>query len=180
MIRRGSNRSARRWIRLEDDSEGLGLSSHSVAKNTNAPFGALLICGGESGIGSGRALPLTASTARSEPAPERSRASPDAASFPNPLARGFSSHSVSTNTNAPAGALFVCGGESGIRTHDTLLTYTHFPGVRLRPLGHLSVATDSTRRAATRCVASDDCAHPSAAAREDERARKRAHRTMGP
>src|SRR5512137_2611213 len=30
------------------------------------------------------------------------------------------------------------GGESGIRTHDGLLTHTHFPGVRLRPLGHLS------------------------------------------
>ena len=29
-------------------------------------------------------------------------------------------------------------GESGIRTHDTLLEYTHFPGVRLQPLGHLS------------------------------------------
>ena len=31
------------------------------------------------------------------------------------------------------------GGEEGIRTLDTLLTYTHFPGVRLQPLGHLSV-----------------------------------------
>lgn len=30
------------------------------------------------------------------------------------------------------------GGEGGIRTLDTLLTYTHFPGVRLQPLGHLS------------------------------------------
>ena len=30
------------------------------------------------------------------------------------------------------------GGESGIRTRDTLLEYTHFPGVRLKPLGHLS------------------------------------------
>src|SRR5512147_1390927 len=30
------------------------------------------------------------------------------------------------------------GGESGIRTHDTLLTYTRFPSVRLKPLGHLS------------------------------------------
>ena len=32
------------------------------------------------------------------------------------------------------------GGEGGIRTLDTLLTYTHFPGVRLQPLGHLSFA----------------------------------------
>src|SRR5690606_16875012 len=38
----------------------------------------------------------------------------------------------------PAGA--ETGGGSGIRTHDTLLTYTHFPGVRLRPLGHPSGA----------------------------------------
>ena len=30
-------------------------------------------------------------------------------------------------------------GESGIRTHGTLLEYTHFPGVLLRPLGHLSL-----------------------------------------
>ena len=33
---------------------------------------------------------------------------------------------------------FVVGGERGIRTLDTLLTYTHFPGVLLQPLGHLS------------------------------------------
>ena len=29
--------------------------------------------------------------------------------------------------------------EEGIRTLDTLLAYTHFPGVRLRPLGQLSI-----------------------------------------
>nr|AOE13184.1 hypothetical protein [uncultured bacterium] len=31
--------------------------------------------------------------------------------------------------------------EEGIRTLDTLVAYTHFPGVRLRPLGHLSKTT---------------------------------------
>lgn len=31
------------------------------------------------------------------------------------------------------------GGQRGIRTPDTLFTYTRFPGVRLQPLGHLSV-----------------------------------------
>src|SRR5438067_12259874 len=39
--------------------------------------------------------------------------------------------------------VFLCsviGGESGIRTHDALIAHTHFPGVRIRPLGHLSVA----------------------------------------
>ena len=30
------------------------------------------------------------------------------------------------------------GGESGIRTRGRLLTYTRFPGVRLKPLIHLS------------------------------------------
>ena len=30
------------------------------------------------------------------------------------------------------------GGEGGIRTLETLLTFTHFTGVRLQPLGHLS------------------------------------------
>ena len=30
-------------------------------------------------------------------------------------------------------------GESGIRTRGTLLEYTHFPGVLLKPLGHLSL-----------------------------------------
>jgi hypothetical protein len=30
------------------------------------------------------------------------------------------------------------GGERGIRTPDRLLTYTRFPGVRLKPLIHLS------------------------------------------
>ena len=33
---------------------------------------------------------------------------------------------------------FYCGGEGGIRTLDTLLTYTRFPGVLLQPLGHLT------------------------------------------
>ncbi len=32
----------------------------------------------------------------------------------------------------------VSGGAGGIRTLDTLLAYTHFPGERLRPLGHRS------------------------------------------
>jgi hypothetical protein len=39
----------------------------------------------------------------------------------------------------PKGGFLVSGGEEGIRTLDTLLTYTHFPGVLLQPLGHLSV-----------------------------------------
>ena len=36
------------------------------------------------------------------------------------------------------GALMI-GGERGIRTLDTLLTYTPLAGARLQPLGHFSV-----------------------------------------
>ena len=43
-------------------------------------------------------------------------------------------------------SLFDFGGERGIRTLDTLLTYTHFPGVRLKPLGHLSRENNNARR----------------------------------
>ena len=34
-------------------------------------------------------------------------------------------------------------GETGIRTPDTLLTYTRFPGVPLQPLEHLSLGTNA-------------------------------------
>ena len=37
------------------------------------------------------------------------------------------------------GLVVLIGGERGIRTLDELLTHTHFPGVLLKPLGHLSV-----------------------------------------
>ena len=49
-------------------------------------------------------------------------------------ARPFSlqAYCTSMNLNKQIG-----GGERGVRTLDTL-PYTHFPGVRLRPLGHLS------------------------------------------
>jgi hypothetical protein len=51
------------------------------------------------------------------------------------------------NNKAPKyGALkYISGGERGIRTLDTLLTYTHFPGVLLKPLGHLSAILVSGR-----------------------------------
>ncbi len=38
------------------------------------------------------------------------------------------------------------GGERGIRTLDTLLTYTHFPGVLLQPLGHFTMAVDDIEK----------------------------------
>ncbi len=37
----------------------------------------------------------------------------------------------------PVGRALQFGGEGGIRTLDTL-PYTHFPGVLLQPLGHLT------------------------------------------
>ena len=37
------------------------------------------------------------------------------------------------------------GGAGGIRTLDTGLPYTHFPGVRLRPLGHCSAFPTAPR-----------------------------------
>ena len=41
----------------------------------------------------------------------------------------------------------LCGGESGIRTRGGLLTHTRFPGVRLKPLIHLSEAAHCSRLA---------------------------------
>ena len=55
--------------------------------------------------------------------------------------RGFSSASSFHQTlkKAPLrGPFLVSGGERGIRTLDTLLTYTPLAGERFRPLSHLS------------------------------------------
>src|SRR6266481_3347425 len=37
-----------------------------------------------------------------------------------------------------AAKALIDGGEEGIRTLGTFMAYTHFPGVLLKPLGHLS------------------------------------------
>ena len=55
--------------------------------------------------------------------------------------RGFqrvSPRRAPSATRAPRGPCGVSGGESGIRTRGGLLTHTRFPGVRLKPLIHLS------------------------------------------
>lgn len=53
---------------------------------------------------------------------------------------------VSCKAEALCGALCnVTGGEKGIRTPDRLLTYTRFPGVRLKPLIHLSEGRDYSK-----------------------------------
>ena len=46
--------------------------------------------------------------------------------------------SLRRNVTRPDNCRSNNGGEGGIRTLDTLLTYTHFPGVRFQPLSHLS------------------------------------------
>ena len=43
-------------------------------------------------------------------------------------------------------------GEGGIRTLDTLLGYTVFPGLLLQPLGHLSKSVLRTRQRSTLCI----------------------------
>ncbi len=40
-----------------------------------------------------------------------------------------------------------CSGETGIRTPETLLTFTRFPGVPLQPLEHLSFFNSKKRAA---------------------------------
>src|SRR3954470_6805792 len=68
------------------------------------------------------------------------------------LHRGAFRAMVSTPCARKPPGVFFCagrqigGGESGIRTHGTRLTYTRFPSVRLKPLGHLSAARGFYRR----------------------------------
>ena len=60
---------------------------------------------------------------------------------PATSANGWPRSSAAGSSTPTAGSLEMaetCGGEGGIRTLGTLLTYTHFPGVLLKPLGHLS------------------------------------------
>ena len=46
----------------------------------------------------------------------------------------------------PLGPFFNNGGEGGIRTLDTRLTYTPLAGERLQPLGHFSRFVDFVRQ----------------------------------
>ena len=57
--------------------------------------------------------------------------------------KGSSTSPQSANKKAPTSGGFFIGGQGGIRTLERLLTVTHFPGVRLQPLGHLSVTLRS-------------------------------------
>lgn len=61
-------------------------------------------------------------------------------------ARVSEDKNIRTTASRPAvrtSAIISNRGEGGIRTRDTLLRYTHFPGVLLRPLGHFSLTDPS-------------------------------------
>ena len=60
----------------------------------------------------------------------------------NPRPAGSQSTLWPEMENAPRGAFCISGGEGGIRTHVYLLDITGIPVQRLRPLGHLSGATE--------------------------------------
>ena len=71
--------------------------------------------------------------------------------------------------------LMTTGGAGGIRTLDTLLTYTHFPGERLRPLGHRSACSGRGRTSGVGRVLQER----SDAARQPIRARSPAQTVRG-
>ncbi len=54
-------------------------------------------------------------------------------------------------TRNRSSVFWVGGGAGGIRTLDTGLPYTHFPGVRLRPLGHCSALCFCTTASLLEC-----------------------------
>src|SRR5512132_770633 len=71
--------------------------------------------------------------------PYRSRPAALRPARPRNVRRSFiSSPWTEPSLRANAEKLSASGGAGGIRTLDTVLPYTHFPGERLRPLGHRS------------------------------------------
>ncbi len=92
-----------------------------------APFRGCLVSGGERGI----SLPLRGALVSARCACLGSNRLFDY--------RGFEDLRTTTYKTAPFRGYFVSGGERGIRTLDTLLTYTPLAGERFRPLSHLSV-----------------------------------------
>src|SRR3990172_1265115 len=82
-------------------------------------------------------VPPAAVRRRSRPSPNPSNPAREPSSWLAPLRQ--------QRRSPLARASLVVGGEGGIRTRGTLLAYTRFPGVHLRPLGHLSVPASSRR-----------------------------------
>ena len=139
-------RSASRLrVRTMPQAEFVEPSSSSTpptpAKSKKGPSGPSLNFGGEGGIHSSGAafaaltpLGRSASRLRVQTLPQAEFVEPESSSTPPTPAK---------SKKGPSGPSLNFGGEGGIRTLDTL-PYTHFPGVRLRPLGHLSVAAESS------------------------------------
>ena len=126
------------WLRQLSNPDG---GSHHPSrrcnmrkKSLNASSGFLFEDGGERGIDSlrspcGQPVALRWSVQLAAPVVEPRRV------FSSPLSEV---QHAKKSLNVSSGFLFKYGGERGIRTPDTL-PYTHFPGVLLQPLGHLTV-----------------------------------------
>ena len=72
------------------------------------------------------------------------------------LQSGESSGGKTNKTPRKGCICYGTGGEGGIRTLGRLLTYTRFPGVRLKPLIHPSVYCWTTHRPSTQTEGRDD------------------------
>ncbi len=117
---------------LSNPGRGFSSPLSSDAKKPAFSCGLFSKYGGEGGIDSLRSP--------CGQLPRRLVSCPDAQAHLSNPGRGFSSP-LNSDAKKPAfscGLFSKYGGEGGIRTPDTL-PYTHFPGVLLQPLGHLTI-----------------------------------------
>ena len=89
--------------------------------------------GGEGGITQNRLVPVLTRRAS-----RLWRSVPNALRLVEPKGSHRSSLFQNKQKSPHKAGCFVYGGEGGIRTLDTLLTYTPLAGERLQPLGHFS------------------------------------------
>ena len=89
--------------------------------------------GGEGGITQNRLVPVLTRRAS-----RLWRSVPNALRLVEPKSSHRSSLFQNKQKSPHKAGCFVYGGEGGIRTLDTLLTYTPLAGERLQPLGHFS------------------------------------------
>ena len=89
--------------------------------------------GGEGGITQNRLVPVLTRRAS-----RLWRSVPNALRLVEPKGSHPSSLFQNKQKSPHKAGCFVYGGEGGIRTLDTLLTYTPLAGERLQPLGHFS------------------------------------------